>query len=420
MKRELALQLLETILPGIGDEGQTATLFRELQFLADYKYNKYEMYYPGRQFLEHLYLWLGQFEEAERLDAITFVRRELIFISRAEFQQLSQILYHDKIRRQQLQVAAAMSKLPSFRVRSIRDSVEFARVTRASLYVGMSDGARIDYIRRHNLDINNEQVLPYYRVAPDKVVELLTNLRKAVADAAARFRCLFLLDDFCGSGKTSLRELLIAPIEGACQAPSIPRAWRSRIAFNPEKKALQMAFQGAINEPDRQEILKMGTGESFVSAVESLVAKSKARDTVLKGALVRVAGELKEALEPEATICFCPLLITEQALKRLRDLVARLPGPFARTVILPGAVLKGDVQIRSAAHPIGALCEKYYSDEFEDEHTGSVKYGLENCGLPLVLHHNTPNNSLYLLWARKKDDFNPLFVRYERHGREGG
>jgi hypothetical protein len=76
MKRELALQLLQTILPGLGDEGHTAELFRELQFLAVYKYNKYEMYHPG---LENLYLWLLQFSEQERLEAIKFVREKLIF-----------------------------------------------------------------------------------------------------------------------------------------------------------------------------------------------------------------------------------------------------------------------------------------------------------------------------------------------------
>jgi len=58
VKRELALQLLQTIMPGLADESSAARLFRELQLLADYKYNRYEMYHPGRLFLENLYLWL--------------------------------------------------------------------------------------------------------------------------------------------------------------------------------------------------------------------------------------------------------------------------------------------------------------------------------------------------------------------------
>jgi len=419
MKRELALQLLQTILPGLGDESHAANLYRELQFLADYKYNKYEMYHPGRLFLENLYLWLLQFEESERLEAIKFVREQLIFISREEFQQLAQILYHDKIRRHQIQRAAALAQLPPHRVRAVLESAEFKRVTRGSLYVGMSDGARIDYIRRHNLEINNEQVVPYYRVALDKVEELLRDLRKAVDDTTAKFDCLFLMDDFCGSGKTLLRELIAVPIEGTSQPSRIPAAWKSRLRFNEDKNSLELLFHGEINDVERQELLMFADGKSWAEAVDLLVNKSKARQTIVKGALDRVAQEMGDSLDANATVCFCPLLITEQAMNRLQPLITKLQGSFAHTEILPGALLRSQVQISSPAHPIGAICDKYYSEEFEDAHTGSVKYGLENCGLPLVLHHNTPNNSLFLLWARKKQDFSPLFIRFERHGREG-
>jgi hypothetical protein len=419
MKRELALQLLRTILPGLGDESHAADLFRELQFLADYKYNKYEMYHPGRQFLENLYLWLLQFNKDERLQAIKFVREELIFISRVEFEQLAQILYHDKIRRHQIQVTAALANLPPSRIRAIRESQAFKKVARASLYVGMSDGARIDYIRRHNLEINNEQVVPYYRVASEKINELLRDLRKAVGDPAARFHCLILLDDFCGSGKTLLRELVVAPIEGTCEAVKVSSAWKSRLKVTEDKNALELLFQGELTDPDKQELLRMGHGTNYSKAVDTLVAKSQKRDTILRGALERVARDLEPLLEPEGTICFCPLLITEQALSRLQSVMPRLPGKFSQTQVLPGAILGREVQITSPIHSIGALCERFYGEDFEDEHTGSVKYGLENCGLPLVLHHNTPNNSLFLLWARKRQDFTPLFVRYERHGREG-
>jgi hypothetical protein len=377
------------------------------------------MYHPGRQFLENLYLWLLQFSEQERLQAIRFAREELIFVSRVEFEQLAQILYHDKIHRHQLQVAASMSGLAPFRVRAARESPAFKRVARASLYVGMSDGARIDYIRRHNLDINNEQVVPYYRVASEKISELVRDLGSAVADSSARFRCLFLMDDFCGSGKTLLRELVIAQIEGPCQA-RIAAAWKSRLTFNQQKNALELIFQGELGDTDKRELLQMGEGANYAKAVDALLAKSKQRESELKGSLVRVAKDLDGALDEEATVCFCPLLITEQAFERLSGLTQRLPGKFARTAILPGAILSRHIQITTPAHPVGNLCEKYYRpEELEDEHTGSVKYGLENCGLPVVLHHNTPNNSIFLLWARKSDRFSPLFVRYERHGREG-
>ncbi len=420
MKRELALRLLQTILPGLTDEGAAANLFRELQFLADYKYNKYEMYHPGRLFLENLYLWLQQFEEGERGSALDFVRKSLIFISRQEFQQLAGVVYHDLIKRRQLETAAAIRGWPQHKVRAIRESPEFRMVARASLYVGMSDGARIDYIRRHNLEMGNEQVLPYYETSSEKIKELLRELRAALRDPQAAFRCLFLLDDFCGSGRTLLREVVVTKLEGGAEPPSIPPLWRSRLRFNQETGEIGMLYEGEILNSDAQALLKMGSGDAYASAVNALVEKSKARDTALKGALSKVAsGNLVAALDPNATVFFCPLLATEHALRRLTPLLTRLPGRFSQTRILPGAVLDSRIEITSAATPVGALCEKYYTDDFGDHHTGCVKFGFDNCGMPLVLHHNTPNNSIYLLWARKRENFNPLFVRHERHGREG-
>jgi len=420
MKRELALQLLQTTLPGLTDEAAAANLFRELQFLADYKYNKYEMYHPGRLFIENLYLWLQQFEESERSQALKFVREELIFISRQEFQQLADIIYHDGIRRRQLEVAAVLGGYQPYKVCAIRESAEFRRIARASLYVGMSDGARIDFIRRHNLEISNEQVLPYYITSSDKVKELLAHLRTALDDPSAHFRCLFLVDDFCGSGRTLLREVVSTKLDTGCQPPNVPHAWQSRLRFHKDSGELEMLYGGEISESDREALLQMGTGEAYAAAMDSLVQKSRDRNTTLKGALFKVAsGGLVEALDPNAAIYFCPLLAAEHALKRLRPLLAKLPGRFSQTRILPGAVLDSTVQITSPGTPIGDLCGKYYSEELGDDHTGCVTFGFDNCGLPLVLHHNTPNNSVYLLWARRKEDFCPLFVRYERHGREG-
>ncbi len=59
------------------------------------------------------------------------------------------------------------------------------------------------------------------------------------------------------------------------------------------------------------------------------------------------------------------------------------------------------------------LLHKYYDQSVEDEHKRNVKHGYSECGLPLVLAHNTPNNSVFLLWERTRTK--PLFPRYERH-----
>jgi hypothetical protein len=421
MKRELALQLLQTTMPGLADESSAARLFRELQLLAEYKYNKYEMYHPGRLFLENLYLWLQQFAENEREDALAFVRSQLIFVSREEFQQLAQVLYNDRIRRQQFAIAADRAGIPKHRIQAIRDSQSFARTTRASLYVGMSDGARLDFIRRHNLTLNNEQVLPYYAVHKEKVDDCLHTLRGEVNDSEARFRCLFLIDDFAGSGNTLLREVVTAgPLPATWKPPEIPARWKARLRFKGAPVMVEFVYRGAVSDSEIEDLCALDSHDSYRTSIQTIAEKSAKRETVLKGSLCKVAaGDIGAALEPNAAVFFCPLLTTEYALNRLTPLLPRLPKQFAHTQILPGAALDSQVAIVDGTTPMGELCERYYDESLGDEHTGSVKFGYDGCGLPLVLHHNTPNNSLFLLWARRSKNVAPLFVRYERHGREG-
>ena len=49
-----------------------------------------------------------------------------------------------------------------------------------------------------------------------------------------------------------------------------------------------------------------------------------------------------------------------------------------------------------------------------------MRYGYANCALPLVLEHNTPNNSIPILWAETQGKLGhpmrPLFRRRDRHG----
>ena len=68
-----------------------------------------------------------------------------------------------------------------------------------------------------------------------------------------------------------------------------------------------------------------------------------------------------------------------------------------------------------------SIIETYYDPSAKDMHPewgGDVPYGYKECGLPLVLHHNTPNNSLFLLWAEDSAKVRPLFPRISRHRRE--
>ena len=67
--------------------------------------------------------------------------------------------------------------------------------------------------------------------------------------------------------------------------------------------------------------------------------------------------------------------------------------------------------------------ERYYDKSIMDRHLAKggndAKHGYAGCSLPLVLAHNTPNNSIYLLWADKPGlETKALFPRVSRHREE--
>jgi hypothetical protein len=70
------------------------------------------------------------------------------------------------------------------------------------------------------------------------------------------------------------------------------------------------------------------------------------------------------------------------------------------------------------------LVDKYYDPSIETQHFkiggAGAKLGFAEGALPLVLEHNTPNNSVALLWAESEGSstahsMRPLFRRRQRH-----
>jgi hypothetical protein len=418
MNRDLHLTLLRAVLPeDIWTEDRFAEVMRELRVLADHKYNKYEMYQPGRLFFENLYLFLSRLDSADRTVALEFVRRSLIFISRDEFQQLAHILHYDYIRQRHLDVTSVISGIPRHRLARLRSSSVLGQTQRASLYVALSDGARIDYFRRHNLDINNEQVLASYDPGSMKLEDLSAKLIEANGDPQAKFDCLFLLDDFCGSGRTLIREIVATKVPESLGAFSIPAPFRGQLSYDGVSGMLTWQYRGVITTEERSALEALSSAPAYRNAIAEISQKAASRETDIKGALAKISKtDLMKLVSDRARLFFTPLLATEYALNRMTPLVARLPSPLNRLEIMPAATLPDSARIRNDEGALAALCRRYYGAGLGDEHTGDVTFGYDACGLPLVLHHNTPNNSVYWLWSRKWED--PLFVRYERHGRE--
>jgi len=90
-----------------------------------------------------------------------------------------------------------------------------------------------------------------------------------------------------------------------------------------------------------------------------------------------------------------------------------------------GAILPPNLPISQDSH--GAFLEltnRYYDNSIETRHIKvagtDAKLGFGQCALPLVLEHNTPNNSVALLWADTVGGngghaMRPLFRRRQRH-----
>jgi hypothetical protein len=84
--------------------------------------------------------------------------------------------------------------------------------------------------------------------------------------------------------------------------------------------------------------------------------------------------------------------------------------------------------VRNGDDAIVDLCGRYYDHALfkrlekhcREAGQTDMKYGYANCALPLVLEHNTPNNSIPLLWAETDGQSGPqmqsLFFRRDRHG----
>jgi hypothetical protein len=146
-------------------------------------------------------------------------------------------------------------------------------------------------------------------------------------------------------------------------------------------------------------------------------------DGVAEGKLVRLAENLKEAASAGyvsedvggTVVLYCA---SEQALEQIKENLQStgLKNWQVRSVDL----LPRTLRVTETNQEMAELCREYVDPCTEDEHKGLVPVGYSECALPLVLAHNTPNNSICLLWMDTRDRPDgkqrcALFPRYERH-----
>jgi hypothetical protein len=237
---------------------------------------------------------------------------------------------------------------------------------RKCLFFGLSDGARIDVFRRANVGrISNEQVVLATEIHETKWDSLLKDLRASLKDPEARFKFIFLLDDFVATGTTLLRK------DG--------RTWKGRLA-------------------KVREIIQARLTTHFDTSLQIIVHHyiATARATT------NIAARVKQAQDDHAEDGWLPLLQLDYGL------------------VLPDALCVND----HAEPEFFGIVDKYYDHSIYNDHfrlsgADDAKLGFGGLGLPIIMEHNTPNNAVSLLWAESDGSqghvMRPLFRRRQRH-----
>ena len=343
-----------------------------LQSFAKYKYDAYQQFSPGMRFVESLALWLERFQPSERETAYRFVRERMVFCSMAEMNHLVSVAYADVLRPLLLNAAASEIGVPNTYADRIAASTEFRAMQRRTLFLALSDGAHTDVFRRSNPSLSHEQIWHANDVSEKKAAGMAGKLAKGledilgrtVTDDEARFQTLCLLDDFSGSGRSYIRE---EELEG--------------------KKVLDGKIPKILD-------------------------------------LIGPNGELAPYVDHDAVRFHIVIyMATEHAKLHLSEYLGRLFGDRYPWSIHVCQSLNNDIcvtETRDLAFCALQNQDAHYDPDIEDEHTkkgdGTVRFGFDNCALPVVLAHNTPNNSVFLLWGSEK--VRGLFPRVSRHQRQ--
>ena len=361
----------------------------ELEFMGSMKYDAYDRFMPGTRFMSSLVQWLNQFDEEDRKTVLDFVKKKLVFVSSTQMNYLVDLLYDSKIRPILFRKATENAKMPSYMLCNKKVQKQFDIEKRSSLVVGLSDGAHTDILRR-SAGFSNEQVLTNYYPDDKKLKDMLDDLRndkKLKGIEKPYFRNIFLIDDFTASGKSFVRyddnakkfKGKLAKIIDQLCAENKERTDEEITAG--EKEELHLSYLLDANQPEFHIVIL------FCIATKKAVRniRNGLDDFLLKRGYdkikyhIHVVQELDDSLSKE---------ITED--------------PELMKVLEKPQYLHQNLK-DDTAYKVGSVTKPYL--------------GFDECALPVVLSHNTPNNSLPILWQDTDNDqeFKGLFPRISRH-----
>lgn len=344
-----------------------------LRTMTRLKYDKYGDYLSGMRFTESLVAWMRQFQPSDREIAYRFLKEKLIFISSREMQHLAELLYPEVVHRELVLAVAREMNVPSYLVLCKAESRDYLKeARRRTLFFGLSDGARIDYFRRVNSrNISNEQVVISTQPSKEKWRDLLSKLQEKYQHK--KFQRAFLIDDLTASGKSLLRINKDEATGEQTVAGKLKKFWDE-----------YQANGGAVFE------------DQWNLHVHHLLATETAKRNI------------------------------EEANQKVKALLGDRNW-FPEVKFSFGTIIP-DTAAVSPNDEISKLIEAYYDPCVDSSHgkvgeTENIKFGFNANALSVVLEHNTPNNSIALLWAESpevdpdghKHRMIPLFRRRERH-----
>ncbi len=377
MNSNLANQLLASIMKW--DAQTLASERAALEFMGSMKYDAYDRYMPGMRFMSSLVQWLNDIEEEDRDEAYKFIKEKLVFISSTQMNYLVDLLYDSKIRPVLLDMATTETGMPSYKRSSNVVHNRFEIEKRSALVVGLSDGAHTDILRR-SAGFSNEQVLTNYYPDGKKLKDMLDELRKddkLKSIEKPYFRRIFLIDDFTASGKSFIRYD------------------ESNEKYHGKLKKIidELCTRGYVEKEQKIEHLSYLLNPEQKIQIDILfcIATERAK-TSIKDNLYDYLKSVGWQDKVEFNIHIVQLLEDKLSndIKSDNNLVK---------------IIKKDKHF---------VEECVISKSYKVGKNDSPWLGFDECALPVVLAHNTPNNSLPIIW-QDAERFHGLFPRISRH-----
>lgn len=272
--------------------------------------------------------------------------------------------FHDSIKSYIVKQISNELGIKEYKIKEILKKNEYKILKRQSLFLGLSDGARTDFFRRAS-GLSHEQVYSTYMIGYVKSKDLLEKLSEGLSGFGlksdkSKFRTIFLIDDFSASGISYLRK------EGD--------EFKGKIA----------KFLIEIMD-DNSDISKLVNTSDLKIYVVLYLATTKAASRIKD-----MANQISKSLGISVQVIIVHE-ISDTSVLNEQNL---------------GAFLK--------------IIKKYYDPKIETDAYKKGKHdypylGFDECGLPLVLSHNTPNNSLPILWFDiDEHEYRGLFSRVQR------